>query len=468
MAKSADKTEVFETLPVKKAILAMAIPSIISQLINLIYNLADAFYIGRTGNPDMVAGVSVASTLFIMTVCICNLFGMGGGSLMARLIGRRSEEEARRVCAYSLMGAVVVALGYSLLLGLIMKPLLMLMGASEVTYVYARHYLLPVVVLGGLPTILGTVASHLLRNVGYAKKASLGLSAGGVLNILLDPLFMFVIMPDGKEVLGAGLATLISNTASCIFLCILLVKASAKAPLSASPKDAARMTKESRRELYGTGIPTFMLTFLFDMANIVLNALMSGHGDLSVAALGIVMKVERIPNALNLGLCQGMMPIVAYNFASGNRARMEKIVKTARKMGLLVSAAAIALLFSLAKPAVRLFMSTGKAQADAAAETVRLAMLFLRIRCFASPFQFLNYHSSFSMQAMGFGKGTLLHAIGRELVFYIPFMFLLNALFGSTGLVTALIVGEGCGALLALWLYKRGLKEKDSAAQAAR
>ena len=202
-----------------------------------------------------------------------------------------------------------------------------------------------------------------------------------------------------------------------------------------------------------------MLTGLFDLANVCVNIIASGHNDLVLAGMGIVMKVERIPNAINLGICQGMLPIVAYNYASGNHTRLQEVIRTARKTGLLISAVCIVLFEIFADPACRLFLNTGAGDAETALKTIGYATLFLRIRCVASPVQFINYHTSFCMQAMGNGKKTLLHAFVRELVFYIPFMFLLDKIFGETGLAAALPVGETCGALFALFLLHRAIQE---------
>lgn len=454
-----DKKELFATMPVPKAIAAMAVPTIISQLINLVYNVVDTFFIGRTGNSYMVAAVTVSFTLFMMTVAFSNLFGVGGGSLMARLIGRDEPGRSKQVCAFSFYGAIAIALFYSLFIFTLLDPLLRALGASDATIGYARQYVLVVVVAGNLPVILSGVVAHLLRNAGYSKQASIGLSGGGILNIALDPLFMFVLLPKGQEVLGAAIATLIANIASCLYLVTTLKRISRTAPLSMSIREAKTIRRSDIGGLFAVGVPSAILTGLFDVANIVLNALMSTHGDLALAAIGIVMKVERLPNAINLGICQGMLPIVAYNFAAKNEKRMREVMNTARLYGLVISALSIALFETLATPLVRVFLNTSAGDAEAALTTIAFATSFIRIRCLASPFQFMNYHTSFCMQAMGDGRDTLLHAIVRELVCYIPFMYLLNALFGTTGLVCAVVAGEACGAVFAIFMLRRWMKK---------
>ena len=459
MRQSYTKTELFERVSVPRALAAMAVPTIISQLVNLIYNMVDAFFIGRTGNSYMMAATTITLTLTMMNVAFANLFGVGGGSHIARLMGQKRDAEARKVSAYSCRGAILLGLFYASLTALFMTPILKFLGASDATLDYARQYASLVIVLGTTPTILSLTLSHLLRNAGYAAQASLGLSLGGVLNMALDPLFMFVILPKGQEVTGAALATLISNLFACTYLLLAYRKASRKAPLSLRVlRDAKGLAREHVKQVFTVGVPSALLTGLFDLASISVNKLASGHDDLVLAGMGIVLKVERIPNAVNIGICQGMMPIVAYNFASGDRERMHGAVRTARIWGLLVSAVSIVLLELFARPVTNLFLSTTHEDPREALITVGYAALFLRIRCLASPVQFLNYHSSFCMQAVGNGKATLLHAAVRELGIYIPLMILLDRLFGENGLAAALPIGEALAAVFALLLLRRVLK----------
>lgn len=453
------KRELFESVPVSQALRTMAVPTILSQLINLVYNIVDTFFLGRTGNSFMIASVSMSFTLFMMTIAMSNLFGVGGGSLMARLSGKHMDKDASHVCAYSVWGAVIIALTYSLLIFVFLKPLLLWLGASEQTYGFARQYIIIVIVIGDLPVVLGATLAHLLRNSGYSKQASLGLSMGGILNMILDPLFMFVLLPDGYEVVGAALATVLANTISCIYLFIKVSSLSKTTSLSTKLKDALSISKENRQELFHVGIPSAFLNALFDIANIFLVKIMSTHGDLAVAALGICMKIERVPTAINIGICQGMLPIVAYNYAAGNRERMKKTGNTARNYGLVVCLVCICFFQLLAKPIVSLFINTGTDSAQMAVQTLNFAITFIKIRSWSYVFQLLNYHSSFNMQAIGDGKGTLIHCCVRELVFYIPFMYLFNHFLGANGLASSLIAAEFFGGMLALYLLSKGLKK---------
>lgn len=452
------KEDVFARLSVPKAIATLAIPTIISQLINLVYNTVDTIYIGMTGDAYKTAAVTLAFTIFMMTISFANLFGVGGGSLMARLMGAGRADDAKRVSAFSFWCSVGSALLYSLFLALFLEPILTVLGASTATMEFAKQYVWVVVILGNVPVIVSMTCAHLLRNTGYAKQASIGLSGGGILNIILDPLFMFVLLPPGKEVLGAAIATLLSNIASIIYL-IYIMKVTARfAPLSMSWQDAKAIARPEIKSLFNVGVPSAVLTGLFDVANIFLNAFMSSHGDLQLAAIGIVMKAERLPNAINVGLCQGMLPLVAYNYAAKNWQRMNETIRTARRYGLIIAAISLVMFQLMATPIVNVFLSTDGGTSIDAVTTIAYAATFLHIRSFASIPQFLNYHTSFCLQAVGDGRDTFLHAVARQMVFYIPWMYLLNHTFGAKGLAAGLPIGECFGATFALFLLNRWKK----------
>ena len=460
--KTLSRQELFASAPVPEALYAMAVPTVISQLINLVYNMVDAFFIGRTGNSYMMAATTITLTMVMLNVALSNLFGIGGGSLVARLMGAGKEEEGKSVSAFAVYAAAAAAAVYSALVFLFLDPILLFLGASDATIGYARSYASIVTVIGCLPALLSMVLAHLLRNAGLSSQAGIGLSGGGILNMILDPLFMFVILPKGQEVTGAAIATTLSGTVACIYLFVTYVKASKTAPLSAGWSDARKISGENIREMFEVGIPSAVLPALFDLASICVNILAAAHNDLVLAGMGIVVKIERVPNAVNIGICQGMLPIVAYNYSSGNRERMRETIETARKAGLLIAALCIAFFEIFAGPASGLFLSTSAKDAETALVTVGFAALFLRIRALASPAQFLNYHSSFCMQAMGFGKATLLHAFVRELVFYIPCMVFLDRQFGEVGLAAALPAGEAFGAAFAIFLLLFLLKKTGS------
>ena len=316
-------------MPVPKALTIMALPTVISQVIVLAYNISDTWYIGRTDNPYMIGAASLVLALFLSMAALSNLFGVGGGSLMVRLMGRGDIEEARKTASYSITMSAIFALGFSLICLVLMDPILRLLGASDNTLEYSRQYLLFTVVIGGLPTVLSLTMSMILRNAGYAREAGIGVSIGGLLNIALDPIFMFVILPDGFQVLGAALATLISNIISMLYFIVVYLRIKDKSILQL-PKRLEKLRPDSLKSFYSVGIPAAIILLLFNSVNIVTNRLTVSYGDIPLASVGIVMKVERLPINIGLGVCLGMVPLVAYSFAKKDFRRMDSIFSTAR------------------------------------------------------------------------------------------------------------------------------------------
>ena len=438
------REDVFERLPVPAALRKMILPAVASQLIVLIYNMADTFYVGQTNNPYMVAGTSLILPVFNITLCLAGLAGTGGGSLISRLLGQGREEEARRVSAFSLYLGLVISALFSVGVAVFMEPLLLLLGAGENTYAFARQYALCVIVLGGIPTVLSNVLANLIRSIGRSREASVGIILGGVLNIALDPLFMFVLLPEGSEVLGAGIATCLSNCVALVFFLVVLLRMGSASVVTFSPR-WGWPRRASVAAVFGVGIPSAVATLLFDLDYVIVDKLMVSYSEVALAAVGIVLKVERFPLNVGVGICQGMMPLVAYSFAAGNRTRMEDTIRLARRLGLVIAGVSIVLYEAFAVSFARLFIAD--------AQTVALASQFLRIRVLATPLMFLSFFTVYLFQAFGRGRISLLLGTVRWLGFNIPMLFLLNALFGMLGIVWSQVTADILTVLLSFYVY---------------
>lgn len=444
--ESAAAREIFETRPVPSALAKMAIPTIISQLITLVYNIADTWFIGQTNNPYMVAASSLVLTIFMMTTAIANLFGVGGGSLAVRLLGKKDEEEAKKVASFSIIMAAGASLMFSVVCLIFMNPMLRLLGASDHTIGFAKQYLLFVVVIGGLPTVLASTMSSMVRNIGHSREAGFGLGMGGILNVILDPIFMFVILPDGYQVMGAAIATMLSNMITFIYFILIYRRLSSHTILSL-PRKLESIRSESRRSLFSVGIPAAMSLLLFDLTNMVINRLASGHGDIELAAMGIVLKVERLPLNIGIGICLGMTPLVAYNYAARNHKRMKQFFSAARLAGLVVSVCCVILYRICAPYIMRAFIAD--------ADTIRFGTDFLQARCFATPFMFLSFHMVHFMQAVDRGKISFYLAVIRQLCLNIPIVILMNYLLGMTGIVWTQMTADIINVIVSYIIYSK-------------
>ena len=436
-------------MSVPKALAVMAVPTVISQIIALIYNIADTWFIGMTDNPYMVAATSLVGTVYLLTAAVANVFGVGGGNLVVQLMGKKDPEEARKVASLSFVMAAGCALLFSFICLVFMNPLLRLLGASDMTIGYARQYLLCVVILGGLPTVLSSTMSAMLRNIGYSKEAGFGIGLGGVLNIVLDPIFMFLLLPDGWEVLGAALATMLSNIIAFIYFVCIYRRVSGEG-LLALPRRIEKIRPDSMGTIFSVGVPAAMGLVLYDLTNMVINRLSSAHGDLELSAIGIVLKVERLPQNVCIGICVGMMPLIAYNYAANNKERMMAVFRAARVAGCVVCLISLVLYRGFASEIIRLFIKEPS--------TVAFGTEYLRIRSIAAIFMFLSFHVVHLMQAVNRGQTALLLAVIRQLCLNIPILIILDHIFGMTGVVWTQTVADTINVIVSYLIFTRIIK----------
>ena len=436
-------------MSVPRALAVMAVPTVISQIIALIYNIADTWFIGMTDNPYMVAATSLVGTVYLLTAAVANVFGVGGGNLVVQLLGRKDPEEARKVASLSFLMAGGCALLFSFVCLVFMNPLLRLLGASDMTIGYARQYLLCVVILGGLPTVLSSTMSAMLRNIGCSREAGFGIGLGGVLNIVLDPIFMFLLLPDGWEVLGAALATMLSNVIAFVYFVFIYRRVSAEGIL-AIPRRIEKIRSESMGTIFSVGVPAAMGLVLYDLTNMVINRLSSAHGDLELSAIGIVLKVERLPQNVCIGICVGMMPLIAYNYAANNRERMMAVFRAARVAGCAVCLISLVLYRGFASQIIQLFIKEPS--------TVAFGTEYLRIRSIAAIFMFLSFHVVHLMQAVNRGKTALLLAVIRQLCLNIPILIILDHIFGMIGVVWTQTVADTINVVVSYLIFRSIIK----------
>ncbi len=437
---------VCEDLPVPRAIAALAVPTIISQLIILIYNMADTYFLGRTNDPLMVAGASLILPVFNICIALSAIAGTGGGTLISRLLGVGRYEEAKKASSFAVWFSIALAGCFSLGMGLFLEPMLLFLGASGDTLVYAKQYTLCVIVLGGVPTILSMTLGNLVRSTGSAKKSSFGSSMGAVLNIILDPVFMFVLLPRGKAVLGAGIATCISNCISCAYFIAVILRSGKDSVLTLSPFKGLPGRQELI-QIFSVGIPAATGTLLFDIDYMVIDKLAAGYSDTALAAMGIVLKAERLPLNTGIGLCLGMTPLAAYNYSAGNLKRMKESVVFARRLGIAVSLVSI-VLYEIFAPQIMGFFISDPA-------TVALGTDFLRIREIATVLMFLSFIYVHMFNAVGRGNLASLLVVFRWAAVNIPMLFILNAMFGLYGIAWSQFSGDLIVAAFSYYIYRR-------------
>lgn len=449
-SKAIDKTEIFEHKPVPMAIASLAVPTILSQVITMIYNLADTFFVGHTGDPAQVAALTLVFPLFMLLTGIGNLFGIGANSRISRCLGVGDRQGVKSTCAFAFYSSMTVTAVVLIILGVFLDPILRLMGASSDTIGPCRGYIIWVMLVGGLPTEASLVLAHMLRGEGSAREASFGMMLGGILNIILDPIFIF---PLGMGVAGAGFATMLSNVVSFVYYILVLRKNRDSSTITLHPR---WYTTQNAGDTLLVGLPAAMVIALGSSANIILTRLLSAYGDLSVAAFGVTQKFGTITMNISVGLTQGIMPLIGYNFAAKNFPR----VKSVCKYSFLILFSFVAVLFALYQLIpnllMQIFVSDGA--------TVELGESFLRCWSFCVPGMTFIFLFNSIFQAMGMWKRSLLLSVMRQGLIFIPCLFLMNAVMGMYGLVWAQPVADSISLLAGIGLYLRvsgELKPKD-------
>lgn len=431
--------ELFETMPVPKAVATLAIPTIISQIVTIIYNLADTFFIGQLGNPYMVAAVTLVSPWFNLLTALSNLFGIGGSSLISRLLGSQDHESTKYVSAFCFYGGAICTFLFALLSLTLHRPLLEFLGASQANITYAQSYLLWVVVLGGIPTMLTMTLAHLLRSEGYAKQASTGMMFGGGLNILLDPIFMFGL---NMGFVGAGIATALSNLGAMSLLIAIFCRMRHNITMSLLPQ---YFSFRFARSILSVGLASALTTGLANASNMVIVRLAASYGDIPVAAYGIVKRIDQFPLGISMGLCQGFMPLVGYNYAAKNHKRMRQVSVFSWKTAMAIAAGFVVCFLGLAPWILHAFIQE--------TETSTLGASFLRIVCLAVPLTSVNALIIYTLQAMGKGLQSSILSLCRQGALNIPFLFLMNWLVGLYGMIWVQLIIEAIMLPIVLSMY---------------
>ena len=425
MGDQGKRAAAFENQSPLKGILSMAVPTVISQMIAVVYNYADTIFIGRLNDPNQSAAIALALPLTLLITAISNFWGIGGGSMVSRAMGRKAPEEAKRASAFSFWGASVLTLLLVLAAALLGEHFYLLLGASPSDLPYASRYLFWIFTVGALPSVLSQVLAHFARSQGFAREAGLGLTLGGVANLFLDPVFIF---PFGLNlgVAGAAIATALSNVISLVYFILLFYRHRKEWNVSFSASNAL-----PRREIAPTvmavGLPSALIPLLSAVSNGVLNNLIATHGSVAVAAVGIAKKMDVLPANIAAGITQGALPLIAYSYGAGEQEKTKKLIYTAAALAFGSTALVVILLEIFAYPASRIFIGD--------AETVEYAAQFIRRLCVSIPLYSVTVAINSFFQAVNRPRHAFFLSILRKGIFDVPLMFLFHALFPVAALL---------------------------------
>ena len=422
-----NKQILFEQMPIPGAVARLVVPTIMGSLVMILYNLADTYFVGYLNDPVQNAAVTLAAPMLLAFNAVNNLFGVGSSSMMSRALGLKKYDTVRHSAAFGIYCSIICGLAFSLGYSLLSGQVLDILGADETTREATRQYLFWTVSLGAAPAITNVVMGYLVRAEGSAINASIGTMSGCFLNIILDPIF---IMPWGLGMgaAGAGCATFISNCVACLYFLVYVLIKRGRSYVSLSPAMALQGRKVALGIL-AVGIPAMVQNLLNVTGMTILNNFTATYGSEAVAAMGIASKVQMVFMYVSMGISNGIMPLVGYNYADENVKRMKEAMAFTAKLILITLSIATLGCYIFSDQLVGLFIEN--------AHVIELGSAFLRGLILSLPFMAVDFLGVGMYQACGMGKMSLAFAVMRKIVLEIPALFVLNALFPMYGLAYA-------------------------------
>lgn len=444
-----DRTEIFERHRTLPAVLQLGLPTIAGQIILVLYNLADAFFIGLTENDAKMIAVTVGMPAFMVLSAIANLFGAGGASAISRALGRQDEKRAVQSGSFAVWGAASVTLLYCLLIWLFADPVIdVLGGAHPSVHRAAKIYLLVTVALGGLCTAGSSLLAFLIRSEGHAAISGIGIMLGGLLNIGLDPLFMFVLLPPGQEVLGAAAATALSNLLSFLYFLLAFAWVRHRGSRLRFGFRPLFFRSDVPREVLLTGLSACLMTLFENVSYAVLDNRMMRAGLPCQAGIGVAKKLNMLSHSVTRGMAQGVLPFLAYNYAARHYGRLKRALGWAAGITVGLSLVNMSLCLIFSKPLSAAFL-------DETGDSVLFGARFLQILCLGAPFSAFSYIVISFFQAVNRNGQAFTLAVLRKGAVDIPLMLLLGLLFPVYGLVWATPLADLICCITASVLFLR-------------
>lgn len=404
--------ELFLRTPVKKAVLRMAIPTVISSLVLVIYNMADTFFVGQTHDACQVAAVSLTNAVFVMYMAVANLIGIGGSAVISILLGQKEEKRAKEASAFCFYSALAVGLVAAVAILLGMDPLLRILGSTPDTWEFSRDYLFYIAV--GAPFILlANAFGHVVRGE------------------------------------GAAIATVLGNVFGCVYYIYYLTR---KSPLlSMHPRYLAGCGRIARR-VVSIGIPAGINSALMSISTVLLNNALVPYGDTAVAAMGIVTKVYMFIVFVHMGITNGIQPLLGYCHGAGAAKRFGAILRFSGALTVVCGTLLSGFYIAFAPGVVRVFIDD--------AQVIEYGAAMLVATSLAGPVLGLLFLTINSLQAMDRPVPATLLSLFRQGVFFIPLLFVLGWLFGLNGINFTQTTADYLAIVIALFLLVRALRQQ--------
>lgn len=439
--------DVFEKDSIPKAVFKLALPTVLSMIVAVFYNMVDTFFVGQTGDANQMAAVSVATPVFLFFMAAGNIFGIGGSSFLSRALGEKKYETAKKISSFCLYAGIFTGLIGAVLMFTFMRQILEAVGTSPNTFGFAKSYL-SWIACGGPAIVVSTAFTNLLRGEGAAQSSMHGMMAGTIANIILDPIFIldsFLGIPClGLGVAGAAIATVIGNIVSILFFFFHICSKKANSVLTLSPRYFA-IRGGILKGVFLIGLPASLTNILMSLSSILMNKYLVTYGDIPVAGMGVAMKANMLVVFVQLGIAMGIQPLVGYNFGANNFRRMKDAMKFALLCNLIAGFLITIIYFIFSREIIRIFINDEG--------VIEMGVIMLRALMMSTPVLGIQFVLNFSFQAMGKAKQSLALAVSRQGFIFFPATIILNMIFGLKGLVYAQPIADYVSILLAIAMF---------------
>lgn len=434
------ENELMARMKVSKAVATMAIPSVISSLVTVVYNMADTFFVGQTGDPLQVAAVSLTNPIFILFMAVANMFGMGGSAVASMALGEQNQKRMKQVSTFITYASLAVGILFALVLVGFMQPILSIFGANEETYALACGYVFHISY--GAPFIIWSAASSfVVRSEGASKEAMIGSMIGTIANIVLDPV---LISGFHLGAAGAAVATTLGNILASLYYLWYFVKKSNNFSIGIR-NFTCRYGIFSG--ICSCGLPTAIFSTLMSVSTIVLNQILVAYGNAPVAAIGIVFKANMFITFLQMGLANGVQPLLGYNFGSGDKKRFQDIAAYTKKCCIVIGILATLLFFVFRRQIIGLFIQDE--------EVIMYGVRMLIAYMLSGPVIGILFMNMNCMQSVGKAFWATILSVLRQGVLLIPLLFLLNALGGLTGVIYGQALTDYIAVILSVLMWRK-------------
>ncbi len=430
--------DVFEKQSVPKAVATLALPTILSMLVNVFYNMADTFFVGQTGDANQVAAVSLTMPIFMFIMAVGNIFGVGGSSYISRSLGEGKYEEVKKTSAFCFYMGIAAAIVVMIIFFVFMDPIVKGIGADENTYGFAKQYL-TYIAAGSIFVVISMAFGNIVRSEGAAKVSMAGMMLGTVVNIVLDPI---MILSMGMGVAGAAIATVIGNISTVIFYLIYLKKGKTILDIS---KSHFKITPKIVKNVLTIGIPASITNVLMGLSNVILNSLLVVYGNNPVAGMGVAMKANMLVVFVQMGLAMGTQPLVGYCFGSGNIKRLNSVMKFSMLCNVIMGSILTAVYYFSADTIVQIFISD--------AEVIKYGAQMLKALMLSGPVIGVMFVFSFSFQAMGKAIQALILSVSRQGFVFLPVVIIASKVLGLDGIIFAQPIADIASLLLAFIMF---------------